>query len=243
MITLSGIIGSGKTSLTTLLADRLGTKPFFEPVDDNPVLPLFYKGNEIAAEKRAAGDQNATNPYAYLLQTFFLNRRFAMIKQAMQNDNNILDRSIYEDEIFMRMNTDMGNATKVEYDIYKSLLNNMLEELPYAAHKKAPDLMIMIDVSYETMVKRIKKRGREYEQIENDDSLVDYYQTLLSYYDRWKDEYDASPLLIIDGDQYDFMNNAADQQTVLQSIYDELFNLGSIQLSQYQQLSNQLKEG
>lgn len=243
MITLSGIIGSGKTSLTTLLADRLGTKPFFEPVDDNPVLPLFYKGNEIAAEKRAAGDQNATNPYAYLLQTFFLNRRFAMIKQAMQNDNNILDRSIYEDEIFMRMNTDMGNATKVEYDIYKSLLNNMLEELPYAAHKKAPDLMIMIDVSYETMVKRIKKRGREYEQIENDASLVDYYQTLLSYYDRWKDEYDASPLLIIDGDQYDFMNNAADQQTVLQSIYDELFNLGSIQLPQYQQLSNQLKEG
>ncbi|EHS86205.1 Deoxyguanosine kinase [Limosilactobacillus gastricus PS3] len=243
MITLSGIIGSGKTSLTTLLADRLGTKPFFEPVDDNPVLPLFYKGNEIAAEKRAAGDQNATNPYAYLLQTFFLNRRFAMIKQAMQNDNNILDRSIYEDEIFMRMNTDMGNATKVEYDIYKSLLNNMLEELPYAAHKKAPDLMIMIDVSYETMVKRIKKRGREYEQIENDASLVDYYQTLLSYYDRWKDEYDASPLLIIDGDQYDFMNNTADQQTVLQSIYDELFNLGSIQLSQYQQLSNQLKEG
>ena len=166
-----------------------------------------------------------------------------MIKQAMQNDNNILDRSIYEDEIFMRMNTDMGNATKVEYDIYKSLLNNMLEELPYAAHKKAPDLMIMIDVSYETMVKRIKKRGREYEQIENDASLVDYYQTLLSYYDRWKDEYDASPLLIIDGDQYDFMNNTADQQTVLQSIYDELFNLGSIQLSQYQQLSNQLKEG
>lgn len=243
MITLSGIIGSGKTSLTTLLADRLGTKPFFEPVDDNPVLPLFYKGNEIAAEKRAAGDQNATNPYAYLLQTFFLNRRFAMIKQAMQNDNNILDRSIYEDEIFMRMNTDMGNATKVEYDIYKSLLNNMLEELPYAAHKKAPDLMIMIDVSYETMVKRIKKRGREYEQIENDASLVDYYQTLLSYYDRWKDEYDASPLLIIDGDQYDFMNNTADQQTVLQSIYDELFNLGSIQLSQYQRLSNQLKEG
>ena len=186
MITLSGIIGSGKTSLTTLLANKLGTKPYFEPVEDNPVLPLFYKGNEIAAEKRAAGDKDATNPYAYLLQTFFLNRRFAMIKQAMQNDNNILDRSIYEDEIFMRMNTDMGNATKVEYDIYKSLLNNMLEELPYAAHKKAPDLMIMIDVSYDTMVKRIQKRGRDYEQIENDSYLVDYYHTLLSYYDRWK---------------------------------------------------------
>lgn len=241
MITLSGIIGSGKTSLTTLLANKLGTKPFFEPVEDNPVLPLFYKGNEIAAEKRAAGDKDATNPYAYLLQTFFLNRRFAMIKQAMQNDNNILDRSIYEDEIFMRMNTDMGNATKVEYDIYKSLLNNMLEELPYAAHKKAPDLMIMIDVSYDTMVKRIQKRGRDYEQIENDSSLVDYYHTLLSYYDRWKNEYDASPLLVINGDKYDFMNNQADQRTVLQAIYDELFKIGSIKEPQYQDLSNQLE--
>ena len=95
MITLSGIIGSGKTSLTKLLSAELGSTAFYEPVDDNPVLPLFYKGNEIAAKKRAAGDKEATNPYAYLLQTFFLNRRFKMIKQAMREDNNILDRSIY----------------------------------------------------------------------------------------------------------------------------------------------------
>lgn len=136
LITLSGIIGSGKSSLTGILAKELGTKAFFEPVEDNPVLPLFYKGNEIAAQKRAAGDEEATNPYAYLLQTYFLNRRFKMIKEAMQDDNNILDRSIYEDELFMKMNTDLGNATNVEYQIYKSLLNNMMEELPYAAKKK-----------------------------------------------------------------------------------------------------------
>ncbi len=236
MITLSGIIGSGKTSLTTLLSEKLGTKAFFEPVDDNPVLPLFYKGNEIAAEKRANGDKEATNPYAYLLQTFFLNRRFAMIKKAMADDNNVLDRSIYEDEIFMRMNTDMGNATRVEYDIYKSLLENMLEELPYAAHKKAPDLMVMIDVSYDTMIKRIKKRGREYEQLENDPSLVEYYHTLLKYYDVWKTEYDASPLLIIDGNKYDFMTNEADRQTVLKMIYDELLKLGSIDDNKHAEL-------
>lgn len=228
MITLAGIIGSGKSSLTEILSEELGTKAFYEPVEDNPVLPLFYKGNEIAAKKRAEGDAEATNPYAYLLQTFFLNRRFAMIKKAMQDDNNVLDRSIYEDAIFMKMNTDMGNATKVEYDIYQKLLDNMLEELPYAAHKKSPDLMVMIDVSYDTMIKRIQKRGREYEQVENDPSLVEYYQRLLGYYDEWKEEYSASPLLIIDGDKYDFVNNVADRNKVLDMIESKLVELGNL---------------
>lgn len=228
MITLAGIIGSGKSSLTEILSEELGTKAFYEPVEDNPVLPLFYKGNEIAAKKRAEGDAEATNPYAYLLQTFFLNRRFAMIKKAMQDDNNVLDRSIYEDAIFMKMNTDMGNATEVEYDIYQKLLDNMLEELPYAAHKKSPDLMVMIDVSYDTMIKRIQKRGREYEQVENDPSLVEYYQRLLHYYDSWKEEYDASPLLVIDGDKYDFVNNEEDRNKVLNMIESKLVDLGNL---------------
>ncbi len=228
MITLAGIIGSGKSSLTEILSKELGTKAFYEPVEDNPVLPLFYKGNEIAAKKRAEGDKEATNPYAYLLQTFFLNRRFKMIKQAMQEDNNVLDRSIYEDAIFMKMNTEMGNATQVEYDIYQKLLDNMLEELPYAAHKKSPDLMVMIDVSYDTMIKRIQKRGREYEQVENDPSLVEYYQRLLHYYDSWKEEYDASPLLVIDGDKYDFVNNGEDRNKVLNMIESKLVDLGNL---------------
>ena len=228
LITLSGIIGSGKSSLTEILAQELGTKAFYEPVKDNPVLPLFYKGNEIAAKRRAAGDKDATNPYAYLLQTFFLNRRFAMIKQAMEEDNNILDRSIYEDEIFMKMNTEMGNATQVEYDIYKSLLANMMEELPYASHKKSPDLMINIKVSYDTMIKRIEKRGREYELVENDPSLVDYYHRLLKEYDEWRDEYDASPLLVLDGDKYDFVTSVANRVTVLEMIEDKLAELGNL---------------
>lgn len=228
MITLSGIIGSGKTSLTKLLSAELGSTAFYEPVDDNPVLPLFYKENEIAAKKRAAGDKEATNPYAYLLQTFFLNRRFKMIKQAMREDNNILDRSIYEDEIFMKMNTEMGNATDVEYDIYKSLLNNMMEELPMAAHKKSPDLMVNIKVSYETMMARIRKRGRDYEQVEQDPSLVDYYHRLLRQYDEWRQTYDASPLLIIDGDRYDFMANPQDRVTVLETIEQKLVDLGNL---------------
>ncbi|WP_057743106.1 deoxynucleoside kinase [Liquorilactobacillus capillatus] len=225
MITLSGIIGSGKSSLTAILANELGTKAFFEPVEDNPVLPLFYKGNEIAATKRAAGDKEATNPYAYLLQTYFLNRRFKMIKEAMQDDNNILDRSIYEDELFMKMNTDMGNATQVEYQIYKSLLNNMMEELPFAAKKKSPDLMITIKVSYETMIKRITKRGRKFELIQNDPSLEEYYKHLLEYYNQWMQQYSVSPLLIIDGDKYDFVGSTSDRITVLETIENRLLEL------------------
>lgn len=236
MITLSGIIGSGKSSLTEILANDLGTKAYYEPVKDNPVLPLFYKGNELAAKKRAQGQSDATNPYAYLLQTYFLNRRFAMIKAAMQEDNNILDRSIYEDEIFMKMNTEMGNATQVEYDIYKSLLANMMEELPFAAHKKSPDLMITIKVSYETMLKRIEKRGRDYELIEKDPSLVDYYQRLLKHYDLWMKEYQDSPLLIVDGDRYDFVTNSQHRIEVLEMIEDKLFELGKLTAEQLAEL-------
>ena len=239
MITLSGIIGSGKSSLTEILAKELGTKAYYEPVKDNPVLPIFYKGNEIAAKKRAAGDKEATNPYAYLLQTFFLNRRFAMIKASMQEDNNILDRSIYEDEIFMKMNTEMGNATQVEYDIYKSLLANMMEELPYASHKKSPDLMITIKVSYSTMLQRIEKRGRDYEQVEQDPSLVEYYQRLLGHYDVWMDEYDASPLLVIDGDKYDFVANVNDRVIVLEQIEQKLYELNKISKEQLEDLKAQ----
>lgn len=222
--------------MTKLLSEELGTEAFYEPVEDNPVLPLFYKGNEIAAKRRANGEEDTSNPYAYLLQTFFLNRRFKMIKQAMAKDNNVLDRSIYEDAIFMKMNTDMGNATQVEYDIYKSLLDNMLEELPYAAHKKSPDLMVMIDVSYETMIKRIKKRGREFEQIENDPSLVNYYKQLLDYYATWKTEYSASPLLVIDGDKYDFMSSLSDRNEVLNLIEQRLVDLGKLTEDEFKEI-------
>ena len=129
----------------------------------------------------------------------------------------------------MRMNADMGNTTQEEYDIYKQLLDNMMEEYPkFSPGKKAPDLMVMINVSYETMLKRIKKRGREYEQIENDPSLVNYYKTLLEYYEDWKHTYDKSPLLVIE--------NLEDRKTVLRQIYDKLLEVGSIDNAKHLEL-------
>ncbi|ACO36994.1 deoxyguanosine kinase [Lactobacillus phage Lb338-1] len=223
MITAAGVIGSGKSSLTKILSDELHTKPFFEPVEDNPVLPLFYKGNKLVESGR-----RKTNPYAFLLQVFFLNRRFKMIKEAMKQDNNVLDRSIYEDSIFMKMNYEQGHTTQEEWNIYQSLLRNMMEELPYAAHKKSPDLMVLIKVNYDTMINRIEKRGRKFEQIKADPSLVSYYNDLIARYEDWEKEYNQSPLLVIDGNKYDFVGNDKDRVVVLNTIESRLVDLGKI---------------
>lgn len=231
LLTCAGVISAGKSTLTEILSDELGTKPFFEPVDNNPVLPLFYRGNQLVEEGKAQ-----TNPYTFLLQVYFLNRRFAMIKKAMQDDNNILDRSIYEDSIFMKMNTDQGHATQEEWEIYQSLLKNMMEELPYAAHKKSPDLMIFVDVNLETMLARVKKRGRPFEQVETDPSLLSYYKTLIEYYAQWRQSYDASAIITIDGNKYDFAESMDDRNTVLDQIESAMVDVGTLSPAKFAEL-------
>lgn len=210
LLVLAGTIGAGKTSLTKFLSDHLGTQAFYESVDDNEVLPLFYQDPK---------------KYAFLLQIYFLNKRFDSIKQAYADDNNILDRSIFEDSLLFHLNADLGRATDTEVRVYDSLLENMMQELPYAAHKKRPDLLIHVRVSFKTMLERIEKRGRSYEQLTYDPTLYDYYQELNKRYDDWYEAYDESPKMQIDGDQLDFVENAADRQTVIQMIDDRLQKL------------------
>ena len=212
VIILSGPIGAGKSSLTSILAKYLGTKPFYESVDNNPVLPLFY-----ADPKK----------YAFLLQVFFLNTRFRSIKDALTDDNNVLDRSIYEDALFFQMNADIGRATKEEVDTYYELLNNMMSELKHMP-KKNPDLLVHIKVSYDTMIKRIQKRGRPYEQLSYDATLEDYYKRLLRYYKPWYEKYDYSPKMEIDGDKLDFMTDKQAREVVLDQIVAKLKEMGKL---------------
>ena len=129
MLVLSGTIGAGKTSLTTLLAEHLHKPAFYESVDDNKILPLFYQNPQ---------------KYAFLLQIYFLNKRLDSIKAANADDETVLDRSIFEDSLLFHLNADLGRATSTEVDIYDSLLANMMQELPEATHKKNPDLLIHI---------------------------------------------------------------------------------------------------
>jgi len=213
MIVLSGTIGAGKTSLTTMLAEHLGSEAFYESVDDNPILPLFYE-----------------NPkkYAFLLQNYFLNKRMDNIKDAQGSKLNVIDRSIFEDLLLFQLNADLERATQTEVAIYGDLLNNMMEQVDfsYDAIVKTPDLLIYIHVSFDTMLARIQKRGRDFEQIDHDPSLYDYYKKLNERYIAWFESYDRSPKLSIDGDKHDFVNDPEAAKAVLALIDEKIDELG-----------------
>lgn len=209
LIVLAGTIGAGKSSLAASLGEHLGTQVFYEAVDNNPVLDLYYQDPK---------------KYAFLLQIFFLNKRFQSIKAAYKADNNILDRSIFEDELFLTLNYKNGNVTKTELDIYKELLSNMLEELE-GMPKKSPDLLVYIDVSFDKMLERISKRGRSFEQIADNPELYEYYQQVHGEYPDWYENYSVSPKIRIDGNKLDFVKNPDDLQTVFDLVDSELKKL------------------
>lgn len=219
LITLSGVIGSGKSTLATLLGNQLGTNVYYESVEDNPMLPLFYKDPQR---------------YSFELQIYFLSKRLDSIMSALEENNSVLDRSIYEDSLFFHTNAKLGRVaggvedSKVLVDIYDDLLEHMLRKI-HGMPKMAPDLMIGIHVSYETMVNRISKRGRPYEQVQNDASLKSYYKELLKAYDKFfNGGYKESPIYVIDGDKYDFVGNKHDREIVMGDILDTLESLGMV---------------
>ena len=120
LIVVGGMIGLGKSSVAEILGNHFNSEVFYESVDDNPILPLFYSESE---------EEILKNRYPFLLQLYFLNTRFKSIKEALYNDNNVLDRSIYEDWYFAKKNMELGRISELEMNTYEGLLENMLEEL------------------------------------------------------------------------------------------------------------------
>lgn len=200
------MIGAGKTSYTEKMSQALGTEAFYEPVDDNPILDKYYENQER---------------YGFSLQIYFLNKRFRLIKQAYDINNNVLDRSIYEDALFTKINLDNGNITKEEYDIYLDLLDNMMQEIE-GLPKKAPDLLVYLEGSFEKILSNIKRRGRSYEQPTQENGLYDYYKQLHEEYSGWYDAYNYSPKIKIDIDKYNIVDNPQDWDTVFKMILDKL---------------------
>ncbi len=206
---MAGMIGAGKSTYTEMISRRLGTEAFFESVDYNPILDKFYDNPQ---------------KWAFSLQIYFLNTRFRSIKAALTDDNNVLDRSIYEDALFTRVNHLQGNISQEEMDIYNDLLANMMEELE-GMPKKAPDLLIYLDGSFETILDHIRKRGREFEQIEDDSELLAYYELLFKNYEQWYQEYDQSPKIKINIDTFDIVNNSGDEEQVMAIIEKALLEV------------------
>ena len=210
LLVVGGMIGLGKSSVAKILGEHFQSDVFYESVDDNPLLPLFYSESEEEIQRKR---------YPFLLQLYFLNNRFKSIKEALVNDNNVLDRSIYEDWYFAKKNMELGRISQLEMDIYENLLNNMMEELE-SLPKKAPDIMIYLKGSFETVMNRIKLRGRDFEV---DDSLKEYYHFLWKDYDNWvKNHYKASEVLVIDMNVMDVVNNEDDKIKLIQMVEEKL---------------------
>lgn len=213
LIVVGGMIGLGKTTIAELLALELNAKIFYESVDDNPILPLYYTASPEDIQK---------NRYPFLLQLYFLSSRFKAIKDAAVNANegvSIIDRSIYEDWYFAKLNYDLGRISDLEFSIYKELLNNMMAEINEIP-KKAPDLMIYLKGSFETVIDRIKSRGRAFEL---DDDLLEYYKLLWNGYDDWlKNFYKASEVIIIETDNINIVDNLESRKAVLDLIKNKL---------------------
>ncbi len=186
-IAVAGNIGSGKSSLTTLLASRFGWKPYFESVEDNPYLSDFY------------GDMRR---WSFHLQIYFLSHRFINHKQIVESPESVIqDRSIYEDaEIFARNLHEIGNMDKRDYDNYVALYRVM------TGYLRAPDLMIYLRATVDTLKKQIARRGRTYEQ----SIQREYLEQLNRHYEKWIEQYKLGPLLVIESDHIDFVHNEKD---------------------------------
>ena len=210
VLVIAGMIGIGKSSVAKILGEHFGSEVFYESVDDNPILPLFYGKDE---------EEVVANDYPFKLQLYFLNTRFASIKKALVNDNNVLDRSIYEDWYFAKVNKGMGRIDDLEFSLYEGILNNMMEELEELP-KKSPDLLIYLKGSFDTILKRINMRGRGYELAPE---LVDYYKLLWSGYDEWlQNHYTASQTIIIDMDKMDVVHNEDDKEILIKMVEEKL---------------------
>lgn len=213
MIVVGGMIGLGKTSVAKMIGEHFNTTVFYESVEENKILPLFYTASEKEIREKR---------YPFLLQLWFLDTRFRAIKQALVHDNNVLDRSIYEDWYFARKNMELGRISELEMELYDKILHNMMEELDEIP-KKSPDLMVYLKGSFDTVLNRIKMRGRSYEM---DESLEEYYRFLWDGYDDWVyNQYKASEILVIDTDNTDIVKNPEDRVRVLKEIDDKLLEI------------------
>ncbi|MBR5656015.1 MAG: deoxynucleoside kinase [Prevotella sp.] len=200
-IAIAGNIGSGKTTLTRMLAKRYGWTPRFEPVDNNPYLADFYQDM-----KR----------WSFNLQIYFLSKRFKEVVEIAQSKEYIIqDRTIFEDaRIFAPNLHDQGLMSDRDFENYSDLFDLMMSLV------KLPDLMIYIRSSIPTLVAQIQKRGREYER----SIRIDYLQGLEERYERWISTY-AGPLIIVDGDHLRFEASPQDFKQITDQIDAKLFGL------------------
>ncbi|MFM2315792.1 MAG: hypothetical protein RLZZ155_124 [Bacteroidota bacterium] len=201
-IAIAGNIGSGKTTLTTLIAKHYKYTAHFEEVDNNPYLSDFYKDMQR---------------WSFNLQVFFLRSRFRQLIDIKKKSKKIVqDRTIYEDAYIFAPNLHaMGLMTTRDFENYTDLFGVMDEFIT------PPDLLIYLRASVPTLVQNIQKRGREYEEA----IRLDYLTRLNERYEAWVTTYTKGKLLIIDIDNNRFHENPEDLGTIISGIEAQLNGL------------------
>lgn len=201
-VAIAGNIGSGKTTLTRLLAKHYRWKAHYEDVEDNPYLDDFY---------------NEMERWSFNLQIYFLNSRFRQILEIRESGKKVIqDRTIYEDAFIFAPNLHaMGLMTNRDYENYKALFD-LMESVT-----EGPDLLIYLRSSIPNLVNQIHKRGREYEN----SISIDYLSRLNERYEAWIHGYDKGSLLIIDVDDLDFVDNPEDLGEIINKIDAEIHGL------------------
>jgi len=201
-IAVAGNIGSGKTTLTTMLAKHYGWEPMYESVDNNPYLASFYEDMQR---------------WSFNLQVFFLNNRFRQVIDIRKKNKTVIqDRTIYEDAYIFAPNLhDMQLMASRDFENYASLFELMAQFL------QAPDLLIYLRADTSTLVSQIQKRGREYENT----IRLDYLQHLNTKYEDWIANYKLGKLLIIDVNTVKFGEKPEDFGVIIDKINGELFGL------------------
>jgi deoxyadenosine/deoxycytidine kinase len=201
-IAIAGNIGSGKTTLTGMLAKHFGWEALYESVDNNPYLVSFYEDMQR---------------WSFNLQVYFLNSRFRQVVEIRKTNKDVIqDRTIYEDaRIFAPNLHAMGLMPTRDFENYSSLFELMMQFL------QPPDLLIYLRADVSTLVSQIQKRGREYEA----SIRLDYLNSLNERYEKWISKYDAGKLLIVDVNTIKFAETPEDLGMVIDMVNAELYGL------------------
>jgi deoxyadenosine/deoxycytidine kinase len=193
-IVVDGMTGVGKTTLVNILAEELDLVPFTEIFEDeNQLLHKFFHDRER---------------WCFPMQINFLNHRFRQYKEATAMNSAIMDRSIYSDNIFARMYKEIGYMTVEEYNVYHSLLYNMLESL------EPPRLIVYLSVDAKEAIRRIRKRGRK-DELEVEDG---YWRRLHRFYEEQYRNYKMGNLLVVNANDLDFVKYKDHRQQILDTV-------------------------
>ncbi|RUT78381.1 deoxynucleoside kinase [Ancylomarina longa] len=201
-IAIAGNIGSGKTTLTELLAKQYGWEAHFEDVDENPYLNDFY---------------DEMQRWSFNLQIYFLKSRFNQIMEIRNSGKHVVqDRTIFEDAMIFAPNLyDMGLMSERDFKNYCNLFELM------SSMVQAPDLLIYLRSSVPTLVNQIQMRGRQYEET----IRLDYLKNLNDRYENWVKDYKHGNLLIVDADNIDFLKNPADLNNIVDKVEAKIHGL------------------